>query len=99
MGVCYVPKHSCGILSCQFPQPHLLKVCVIVALPALVWGTRGTICTRSLRIHWQADSLGTESDITDMSCGNGSLSIEGPTAVCYRHLLLVDMGGPIPIGC
>ena len=99
MGVCYVTNHYCGILSCQFPRPHLLNGCVIVALLALVWGTRVTFCTHSLRIHWQAGSLGMESDIPDMIYGNGNLSIEGPTAVHSRHLLVMDMGDPTPIGC
>ena len=57
------------------------------------------LCARSLQTRWQADSLGMESDIPDMICGNGSLSIEGPTVVRYRHLLVVDMGDLVPVGC
>ena len=77
----------------------MLKGCVIVALPALVWGTRGTLCTRYLRIRWQADSLGMESDIPDKIYWNDTLNIEGPTTAHYRHLLVMDMGDLATIGC
>ena len=72
---------------------------VIVALFALVWGVCGTLGTRFLRTRWRVYSLGMESNIPDLIGGNGSLSIEGPATVRYRHLLVVDMGDPTPVGC
>ena len=53
----------------------------------------------TLRIRWQAGSLGMESDIPDRIYGNGSLSIEGPAIAHYRHLLVMDMGDLAPVGC
>ena len=72
---------------------------VIVALLALVWGIRGTLGTRFLRTRWRVGSLGMESNIPDMICGNGSLSIEVPAAVRYLRQLVADMGGLVPINC
>ena len=72
---------------------------VIVALLALVWGISGTIGTRFLRTRWRVGSIGMESNIPDMICGNDSLSIEGPAAVRYPRQLVADMGGLVPINC
>ena len=72
---------------------------VIVALLALVWGIRGTLGTRFLRTRWRVGSLGMESNIPDMICGNGSLSIEGPAVVRYPRQLVADIGGLVPTNC
>ena len=58
-----------------------------------------TLGTRFLRTRWRVDSLGMESNIPDMICGDGSLSIEGPTAVHYLRHLVADIGGLVPINC